>query len=270
MSTALSMRAVRKAFGDPPAGASGAALRGIDLDAHVGEIVGLVGPAGAGKTTLLLCAAGILHPDAGVVRWFGVGDGGVPGALPVPGVAYVPDQIGYYPFLTVREALEYYATLRDLPLSARAERVVVALRRVALDGRARRRVGELTPGARRRLMLAQAILIRPRLILIDAPREPIGEVARDHLRVILRDLALEGVAIVLAARRPEDLGDVATRVVHLDDGRVLDDVAADHAAREPAPARVAERVVSLAYDSWLPIGASCEALTPLLSPRGPA
>lgn len=246
MSAALSMRAVRKSFGTVAAADPVAppALRDVSLDVHVGEIVGVVGARGAGKTTLLLCAAGLIRADSGTVRWFGIGDAGAPGPLPQPGVAFVPDHVAYYPFLTVREALEYYATLRDLPLDAREHRVVMALRRVALDGRATRRISTLSAGALRRLALAQAILARPRLLLLDAPSEALDEIGQAHVNVVVRELAYDGVAIVVATRDADVVRGVATRIVRLEGGRMAFpealDVALERrpAARAPAATRV--------------------------------
>lgn len=232
------MHGVQRAFRDGPADQPRtiAVLRGVDLEVHVGEIVGLLGDGGAGKTTLLLCAGGALRVDAGAVRWFGVGDGGATGASPPPDVALVPDHVAYYPFLSVREALEYYATLRDVPLRSRAAAVVVALRRVGLDARAGRPVAELSAGARRRLAIAQALLVRPRLLLVDAPRDPIGEISEAHVASVLRELAAEGVALLVAARRVHEVGGLATRLLWLDQG-----VVAPWAPRVEARSTRAER-----------------------------
>jgi len=239
MSVALSLRTVCKAFGSAVAGCDSTpepVLRDVSLDVHMGEVVGLVGARDAGKTTLLLCAAGIVRADSGAVRWFGVGDGGAPGPLPLPGIAFVPDHVAYYPFLTVREALEYYATLRDLPLDARAPRVILALRRVALDGSAARRISTLSPGALRRLALAQAILARPRLLLVDAARDPLDELAQAHVNVVLRELAYDGVAVLVAARDGASLRGLATRFIRLEAGRVAFPESSDLRATPPSPA----------------------------------
>ena len=101
------------------------ALRDISLDVDAGEIVGLVGRPGAGKSTLLLCLAGLLRPDEGSITWFGEQ---VTGHHVPAGLAYVPQRAGYYSFLTVREALEYYATLHDLSSANRTAQVESALR----------------------------------------------------------------------------------------------------------------------------------------------
>src|SRR5258705_7507951 len=105
------------------------ALRDVSLDVGCGEIVGLVGRPGAGKSTLLLCLAGLLGADDGTINWFGEQ---VTGHHFPPGLAYVPQRAGYSSSLTVREALEYSATLHDLSRANRAAQVEAALREVCL------------------------------------------------------------------------------------------------------------------------------------------
>jgi Cu-processing system ATP-binding protein len=248
MTAALSMRGVRRVLRDGPSHAPRTlhVLRGVDLDVHVGEVVALVGERGAGKTTLLHCAAGTRPVDGGIVRWFGVGDGGASHAAPPHGVSLVAEHVAYYPFLVVREALEYFATLRDLPLAARDEAVVTALRTVGLDAHASRRVSVLSASARRRLMLAQGIVARPRLLLIDEPRDPGGQIADAHVAAILRTLADEGLAILVATRALDALAGAHTRAVRLASGVVAPFELADRddgaalVARPIRPSRVAE------------------------------
>src|SRR6478609_5089119 len=127
---ALSVRGLNKTY---HAGARSRAtafpvLRDVSLDIALGEILGLVGQPGAGKSTLLLCLAGLLRSDDGTIRWFGEQ---VTGHHVPPGIAYVPQRVAYYSFLTVREALEYYATLHDLSSAHRAAQVERALREVS-------------------------------------------------------------------------------------------------------------------------------------------
>jgi len=124
---ALSVRGLSKTYhsGQKARSVTVPALRDISLDANAGEIIGLVGRPGSGKSTLLLCLAGLLRADGGSIAWFGEH---VTGHHVPPGLASVPQRAGYYSFLTVREALEYYATLHDLSAANRAAQVESALR----------------------------------------------------------------------------------------------------------------------------------------------
>src|SRR5512141_2180446 len=104
----LELRSLRKSFfsGSPLTPRRTDALLGVDLDVDKGEILGIVGGESAGKTTLLLCAAGLLRRDGGTIRWHGEA---FAGGGPLPGLVYVPAVPTYYPFLTVRDVLHYYA-----------------------------------------------------------------------------------------------------------------------------------------------------------------
>src|SRR5438477_8379092 len=122
MPAALCVERVVKQYRCGPWGRTEAvrALDGVSVSAAAGEIVGITGPRGAGKSTLLLCASGLVRPDGGSVSWFGAK---ISGRDVPPGISFVPQRASYYSFLTVREALEYYATLHDLRSDDRALQV---------------------------------------------------------------------------------------------------------------------------------------------------
>ncbi|HEX2780713.1 MAG TPA: ABC transporter ATP-binding protein [Gemmatimonadaceae bacterium] len=192
------------------------ALRGLDLEAEQGELVGLLGPNGAGKSTFLLCAAGLLRPDGGTLSWFGEQRG--PLGRP-HGVAYVPERSLYHRFLTVREALEFYATLHELPGRERAARVSAALERVGMTEHATKRVSQLSRGMVQRLGVAQAIIGRPRLVLLDETLSGLDPLGVREIRELLVELREEGVTIVLSSHDLISLEHLATRIVVIKDGR---------------------------------------------------
>ena len=154
---ALCVRSLTKTYLAGPRGRATTipALREVNLDVDRGEIIGLVGRPGSGKSTLMLCLAGLLRSDDGTITWFGEQ---ITGHHVPPGLAYVPQRTGYYSFLTVREALEYYATLHDLSSAHRGSQVDAALRAVSLHVHAARRVSHLSPSLLQRLGLAQALI----------------------------------------------------------------------------------------------------------------
>jgi ABC-2 type transport system ATP-binding protein len=194
------------------------ALRDLNLDIERGEIVGVVGRPGAGKSTLLLCLAGLLRSDQGTISWFGeqLTDHHVPA-----GLAYVPQRTGYYSFLAVREALEYYATLHDLSSANRALQVESALREVSLHVHATRRVSQLSSGMLQRLGLAQALIGSPRAILFDETLCGEGLLFDKEVVALLTTLSRRGTTVVLAAPNPVELHRIASRVVNLVEGRVV-------------------------------------------------
>jgi ABC-type multidrug transport system ATPase subunit len=194
------------------------ALRGVNLEIGRGEIVGLVGPARAGKSTFLLCAAGLLRGEEGTVSWFG--EQITRHRLPL-GLAYVPQRTGYYSFLSVREALEYYATLHELTFDDRAMQVEHALRAVSLHLHATRRVSNLSASLLQRLGLAQALVGSPRALLLDETLCGQGLLFDKEIVALLTRLSRLGVTTVLSAPNSVELHRVATRIIRLSEGQVV-------------------------------------------------
>lgn len=243
----LSVRALTKTFRNGAPGTIVPALREVSLDIHRGETIGVVGRPGAGKTTLLLCLAGLLRPDTGSITWFGEQ---VTGHHVPPGLAYVPQRSGYYSFLTVREALEYYATLHDLSSANRTAQVETALRDVALHVHATRRVSSLSSSLLQRLGLAQSLIGSPRAILLDETVCGEGLLFDSDIVSLLTRLTRRGTTIILAAPNPVELHRITARVINLVEGRVVSPARyplklganeAELTFDAPTPKRVAEQ-----------------------------
>jgi ABC-type multidrug transport system ATPase subunit len=220
MHPALCVRGLSKIYrsGARARTVSSPALREVTLDVDSGEIIGLVGQPGAGKSTLLLCLSGLLRADEGTITWFGeqITAHHVP-----PGLAYIPQRAGYYSFLSVREALEYYATLHDLSSASRASQVETALREVSLHVHATRRVSTLSPGMVQRLGLAQALIGAPRAILLDETLCGEGLLFDKDIVSLLTRLSRRGITIILAAPNPVEVHRVAARIIKIIEGRVV-------------------------------------------------
>lgn len=238
---ALSIRSLSKTFHNGSRGIAIPALRDISLDIHHGEIAGVIGRPGAGKTTLLLCLAGLLRPDAGSITWFGEH---VTGHHVPPGIAYVPQRSGYYSFLTVREALEYYATLHDLSSANRAAQVETALREVSLHVHATRRVSSLSSSLLQRLGLAQSLIGAPRAILLDETICGEGLLFDRDIVSLLTRLTRRGITIILAAPNPVELHRITARIINLVEGRVV--------APSRYPLKLGPKDAELAFDSQPP------------------
>jgi ABC-type multidrug transport system ATPase subunit len=230
---ALSVRGLNKTYhsGVRSRAAAVPALRDVSFDVGVGEIVGLVGRPGAGKSTLLLCLAGLLRADEGTISWFGEQ---ITGHHIPAGLAYVPQRAGYYSFLTVREALEYYATLHDLSTANRAMQVEAALREVCLQVHATRRVSSLSPSLLQRLGLAQSLIGSARALLLDETICGEGLLFDRDIVSLLTRLGRRGITIILAAPNPVELHRITARIINIVEGRVI-------TSRPLGVARVAER-----------------------------
>lgn len=210
------------------------ALDAVSLSAGSGEILGIIGGRGSGKSTLLLCVAGLVRPDNGTISWFG---SRMIGRSVPPGIAYVPQRSSYYSFLTVREALEYYATLHDLSTADRARHVERAVREVALDDHASRRVGCLAPPLLQRLGLAQALIGSPRALLLDETLTT-ELAATAEIRVVLQRLAAGGTIILITAAEESVLGGLPDRTLRLSRGQLVQSIeTAGFAAAAPSRAQ---------------------------------
>ena len=251
MTTSLSLRGVCKSYQAGVAGcsASVAVLRDVDLDVAPGEILAISSGVGAGKTTLLLCAGGMLRPDRGTVSWFGrVHRAGV---SPRPeGIAYACDRPFPYGFLTAREALEYSAVVRDLPIGQSASRVDAVLERTGLAPYSDRRVDSLDGAALSRLSIATALLQQPRILLVDDVSSGCNSATAVELIALLRWLAVQGAAVIVAGamtqwlRSADTQSALTVRYLRLIDGRLEPDEQSRIRPRrnlpQPIHARVAE------------------------------
>lgn len=229
----LSIRSLSKSFGVAPA------LSSIDLDVCAGEMLGVVGPPGAGKSTLLLCAAGILKPSLGSVVVLGRR---ITSANDSFDVVYVPSRPVYYPFLTVRDALSCYSAKLTRETARLSRAIDSSIDRMLLTDNGEQRVGSLDSGQVLCVALAQAIVARPRLLLLDASLDQMDrQNARIARAAILR--AAEAVAaVIITSRDSARIVGVSTRNVFLHEGRLSQlDANADTLPLERIASRVAER-----------------------------
>jgi ABC-type multidrug transport system ATPase subunit len=217
--TAISARSLTKTFRAGVSGCSARvdALRGATVDVMAGEVLGVVGPVGAGKSTLLLCLAGLLRPDAGDIAWFGrtADECGGP-----PGIAYVSHRPTPYAYLSVREAVEYHSTLRGLPANERGAAVAGVLDEAGLAAESATAVAELTRSASARLALAQAMVGRPRIVLLDDTLWGLEPVARRETAAIIRGMRARGLTVVIAVDELDAIASIVSRVVVMIDGRI--------------------------------------------------
>lgn len=203
------------------------ALRGLDLDAAAGELVGIVGPSGSGKSTLLRILAGQDRPSAGQVTVFGLE---LDQASDRDLAAYRRDVVGtieqhYWralsPYLTARAAIELPLTLRGWDASRRTSRVDELLGRIGLLDRAAALPSELSGGEQQRIAFAAALAPRPRLVLADEPTGELDERTATDLLAVLRALIAEDRTTALVVTHDRLIEDIADRVIHVRDGRAI-------------------------------------------------
>jgi ABC-type multidrug transport system ATPase subunit len=182
----------------------------VDLTVGPGEVQALVGPNGSGKTTLLRCLATRTRPSSGSVTWFGADDGTAARSQ----LAVVFDATAHADELSARENLAFFATARAVPASL-WER---ALNEAAVDEVADDPLTRLSYGMRRRVLLAEALVGDPRLLLLDEPTLGLDVRGCQWLVDALRARSLAGLATCISTNDTDFVEQVATRVCFLVDG----------------------------------------------------
>lgn len=205
------MSGLRKSFGDHEV------LRGIDLSVGEGEVFALIGPNGAGKTTTVHILSTLVRPDAGSARV-----GGFDLLREADGVRDVISLTGQYAavdgLLTGRENLEMMSRLGGLSRSDARRRTAQLLERFDLSGAAGRRVHAYSGGMRRRLDIAISLIARPRVLFLDEPTTGLDPRSRSAVWDFVRELAYDGVTILLTTQYLEEADRLADRVAVIDDG----------------------------------------------------
>jgi ABC-2 type transport system ATP-binding protein len=205
---------LRKAFG------SQTVLDGVDLAVPAGQIFALLGPNGAGKTTLIRILATLLRPDAGTATVAGrdllADPAGVRRAISLTGQYAAVDDM-----LTGEENLRMMARLRHLPPRAARERAAALLTQFDLLDARGRRVKTYSGGMRRRLDLAASLVTRPELLFLDEPTTGLDPRSRDQLWSQVKDLAADGVTVLLTTQYLAEAEQLADTIAVLHAGRIV-------------------------------------------------
>src|SRR5262245_9389454 len=167
----------------------------VDLDVAAGEIVGILGPNGSGKTTTILMLLGLTEPTGGRAQVAGFDPLRDP--LEVKRrVGYLPDQVGFYEGLSARDNLAYTARLAGMSRREIDERFDVALARVRLGDVGRARVGTFSHGMRQRLGLAEILMKRPAIAVLDEPTTALDPHSTQEFLDMIRGLKADGTAVL--------------------------------------------------------------------------
>ncbi|MFG1698811.1 ABC transporter ATP-binding protein [Nonomuraea sp. NPDC049309] len=191
------------------------ALDRVSLDIRAGELVGLIGPNGAGKSTLINLFTGLRRPTSGTVELFG---GSPRDPVLRRGIGVTPQETGLPESLRVGEIVAFVgAHFPDHADTAEP------LARFGLDGLARRQIGGLSGGQRRRLGVALAFVGKPRLVFLDEPTTGLDVEGRRRLWDGIRAFHQEGGTVLVTSHYLEEVEALAERVVVVGHGRVLAD-----------------------------------------------
>jgi ABC-2 type transport system ATP-binding protein len=210
----LSMQGLSKTY---PGGVQ--ALRDVTLDIGPG-MFGLLGPNGAGKSTLMKILATLLDPDAGSVRFDGIDLLREKEAVREI-VGYLPQDFGFYPSFTARKMLDYFASLRGMHAGAgRRARVDELLGRVNLLEAADRKVGGFSGGMRQRLGIAQALIARPKLLIVDEPTAGLDPEERLRFHNLLAEISQE-IVVLLSTHIVSDVAVLCSRMAVINRGQIV-------------------------------------------------
>jgi ABC-2 type transport system ATP-binding protein len=196
------------------------AVADLNLTLRRGEVFGLLGPNGAGKTTTILMLLGLTEPTSGSVSVLGLDPARQPLSVKAR-VGYLPDQVGFYEGLSARENLAYTASLNGIRRAEAGVRIAEVLARVGLAEVAEKPVRTFSRGMRQRLGVAEVLIKRPEIIIMDEPTLALDpEAAREFLDLI-RSLRDQGAAILLSSHLLYQVQAVCDRVGLFSKGRMV-------------------------------------------------
>ncbi len=263
MTYTVNARGIRKAF------RAKTVLDGVNLAVPAGQIVALLGPNGAGKTTLIRILATLLRPDAGTATVAGhdllADPAGVRRSISLTGQYAAVDDM-----LTGEENLRMMARLRHLGPREARDRAARLLTEFDLDDARRRLVKTYSGGMRRRLDLAASLIARPELLFLDEPTTGLDPRSRDQLWAAVRDLAGDGVTVLLTTQYLAEAEQLADHVAVLHQGRIVAEGTADELKSDVGAASLDEVFLALTVSADDPVAGDPASVNDLVAGRAPA
>ena len=181
-------------------------------------IYGLLGPNAAGKSTLLNILTGSLRADAGQVRWNGTEIAKIP--LDYRKIlGYAPQHQGLYEEFTANRFLWYLAALKGIPKKEAAKEIQEVLQVVGLSDQQNRRLGTFSGGMKQRILIAQALLGNPQLLILDEPTAGLDPQERIHIRNFISRISANRI-VILATHVVQDIAGIAKEIILLGNGKV--------------------------------------------------
>jgi ABC-2 type transport system ATP-binding protein len=215
LNASVDVNSVVKVFGNIRA------LDGLNFTVDTGEIFGLIGPNGAGKTTALRIIATLLLPTSGTVKIFDL-DVFRQAAEVRKIISYLPEEAGPYPNLSGHEYLEFMARFTAKGRDEAHQMVNEAAEICGLGDRLKDKAKTYSKGMKRRLLVARALMTKPKLAVLDEPTSGLDVLQSYHVREIIKRHARErGVTIVLSSHNMLEVEHLCERVALLNKGKIV-------------------------------------------------
>ncbi len=205
---------VSKSFGNTKA------LENVSFEIPRGSIFGYIGPNGAGKTTTIKILVGLIQDFEGDVLVDGRNISNERLEI-YRKLGYLPQEVGFQEWRTVRQMLMTFGRLSGLSSSETNSRVDEVLVTVGLPDVENRRIAHLSGGMKQKLHLAQCLLHQPELLVLDEPMSGLDPASRHQVRLVVQNLAKNGVTVLFSSHILSDVQDIATQVGLLNNGRLL-------------------------------------------------
>ncbi len=216
---AISIRNLTKVFRTPTVRKQFVtAVQDLSLEVEAGQIYGLIGPNGSGKSTTLKVLLGLLKPTSGAAAIFGRDSSRVDSRNDV---GFLPENPYFYKHLTGAETLAFYGKLCGLHGPLLRERITEMLALVDLEHARDRRLGGYSKGMLQRIGLAQALIHRPRLVVLDEPTAGVDPAGSRKIRDLVVDLKARGISVILSSHLLAQVQEVCDRVGIIFRGRMV-------------------------------------------------
>lgn len=192
-------------------------LKDINAVLNSNEILGFLGPSGAGKTTTIKILTGQLKPTSGNAEILGIECDKINERI-YEQIGIVTDSSGVYERMNLYDNLKYFARILNVP----SENIDLLLKRIGLYEHRKKMAGKLSKGQRQRLILARAILHRPKVLFLDEPTNGLDPSASNEIHKLLMELKNEGMAIFLTTHNMEEAAKLCDNVALLNDGVIVE------------------------------------------------
>jgi ABC-2 type transport system ATP-binding protein len=216
--TAVAVEGVTKVFPIPFRRQSIVAVRDLNLRVEAGEVYGLLGPNGSGKSTTLKIILGLVSPTRGRTQIFGRDSSIV---ATHESVGFLPENAYFYKFLTGQETLRFFGKLCGLRGWDLRDRVQELLDQVGLTDARNQRLNTYSKGMLQRIGLAQALINKPKLVVLDEPTAGVDPAGSRDIRNMIVDLKKSGVTVLLSSHLLSQVQEICDRVGILAKGKLV-------------------------------------------------